>query len=450
MVDFPTNTTTNTTTTTDFTAALNSVLAASDGSIDEMHAINQAILTGEGIDQIIEAFAEENPTFSEALKNNKTRLKKPDIAPSQLMALDIEIPQEVAEKLGLSYTQLNNNKVTVNMGSFRQAVLKEALQDNENTFGLGNLNSETIDLLCLLLCQGSKSQIISTLKETLLTKVTAKQELHNEYLSATKDMVQEEIKAIKTAEEAKKTAIIKAAVNIALAVVTTAVSIGITIATAGAGGFLIAGAVLSVVSAIATCSASACTITAVCSEDKDLQEKLNNAALGLGIAAAVIGIVSCLCNLTGGARAAAKATEKVAGAAVKEGTKATTKKITKEGTKELAEEGAQELDKLEKFRKSFQILGNISNIFASLGQGATEIYSGVLNIKSAKINRALDDIKIEMAKLDQEIETLKSFIDALTQYIQKFTEDYLKNEQEVAETLQAKGDIELQLSQKLS
>ena len=70
MVDLNTNTTTNTT--AEFTAALNNVLAASDGSIDELHAINQAILTGEGIDQIIEAFEEENPAFAQALRKNKT------------------------------------------------------------------------------------------------------------------------------------------------------------------------------------------------------------------------------------------------------------------------------------------------------------------------------------------------------------------------------------------
>ena len=94
------------------------------------------------------------------------------------------------------------------------------------------------------------------------------------------------------------------------------------------------------------------------------------------------------------------------------------------------------------------MFGNISTAITSMAQGGTEIASGILNIESAKTQRSLADIKIQMAKLDQEIETLVAFIDSLTKDVQKFMEDFLKNEQEAVETLHAKSDVELQLAQK--
>ena len=498
---------TNLTTTTDFTEALNSVLSASDGSVDELHAINQAILTGEGIDQIIEAFAEENPSFAQALKNNKNNLKKPDVELNQLMELDIEIPKEVAEKLGLSDINNSNEKTTVNIGNFIQAALKETLKDNENTFGLGNLNSETIDLLCLLLCQNTKSQIINTLKEKLKTKIAERRNLSDEYQTKTSEIAKNEIETIKAAEKAKKMSIVSAVLSAVLAVVVTAISIAVTIATCGAGAVAIAMAAIAVTAAVASAAASiagaGCTIAALETNDQDKKETLNNASLGLGIASAVLGLVGGGAEIAGSlvstaakagssaasavartagsivaqevtetaGKVAAEAAESVVKNAVKNIAEESLEKIVKGAAKGAAKKAIQETmigvsddiaeamaeatakavtkkvlkDNLVKILQKMDTIVTFGN---SATQGAIQIATGAMNIESAEKQKELAEIKIELAKLDQEIETLVAFIDALTQDIQKFMEDYLKNEQEAAETLQAKGDIELQLSQK--
>ncbi len=500
MVDLETNTTT-------FTSALNTVLQASNGSMNELQAINQAILTGEGIDQIIENFADENPEFAQALKNNKNNLKKPDVELSLLMESEIEIPKELAEKLELAGTKTTDATIKVSIGSFTQAALKESLKENENTFGLGNLNSETLDLLCLLLCQDSKSQLIETLKQTLKSKVAERQNLSNEYLEKTTNIAKEEVEALKAAEKAKILSIISSVLSAVLAVVITVVSVAATIATCGTGApAIIAAAVsvtLSIMSTVSSVAASGCTIAGACTDDQDKKDKLNSASFGLGIASAVLGILGCGADIAGSiassaakaGTSAAKAAAKAAGSSIsketskaigkaaaeageavikdatkkmaketlkkivknaaksaaKEAIKEAGKEITEEAAETIAEEAAKAVTKQlikNSLQKTLEITNDILTAGNSIIQGATEIATGVLNIKAANKQRSLDEIKIDMAKLDQEIETLVAFIDALTQGIQNFIEDFLKNEQEAAETLQAKGDIELQLAQK--
>ena len=121
-----------------YSTALNTVLAASDGSVDELHAINQAILTGEGIDQIIESFAEENPTFTKALRDNKDKLKKPDVELNELVGQKLQLDPEVAKKLGL--------QTNPTIGEFMQAALNKTLKENLNSLGIKNKNGETNSL----------------------------------------------------------------------------------------------------------------------------------------------------------------------------------------------------------------------------------------------------------------------------------------------------------------
>ncbi len=496
MVEVPTNLET-------YSTALNTVLAASDGSVDELNAINHAILTGEGIDQIIESFAEENPEFAQALRDNKDKLKKPDVELSQLTELNIEIPKELAEKLGLAGTNNTNGKTTVNIGEFTQAALKETLKENDNTFGLGNLNSETIDLLCLLLCQDSKSKIIETLKETLKSKVAERANLSNEYQEKTVDMLNEQVEALKAAKAAKRMSIFSAIANAILSVFITAASVAFTVATCGAGAAAIAVAAIAVTASIASTAASVasagCTIASLATDDPEKKEKLDKATLGLGIASAVFGLIGSGVEIAGsiafsaakiGANAAmtaakaagttiSKASAKAIGKAAAEAAEGIIKKAGKEVAEEMLEkivkntakgairEASEEISKeaMESIAEAttkavtrkllrgdlVKHLDNISTIItigSSLIQGATNIASGALNIESAKTQRSLDNIKIEMAKLDQEIETLIAFIDSLTNDVQKFMEDFLKNEQEAVETLHAKSDVELQLAQK--
>lgn len=494
MVDSTTNLNTS------FTNALNDVLQYSNGSVDEMSAINHAILSGEGIDQIIEAFAEENPAFAQALKNNKNELKKPNAELSQLMEENIEIPKEIAEKLGLAGINNPNEKITVSIGSFRQAALKEALKDSENTFGFGNLNSETIDLLCLLLCQDSKEELISTLKIVLKSKVIERQNLSNDYQAKTVEMAKDEIEAQKAAEKAKKMSIITSIVSAIVAAVITVASVAFTIATCGAGAFAMTMAAIAITAAVAstaaTIASTGCTIASLETNDPEKKEKLDKAVFGLGIASAVLGLVgggaeiigsvastaakvgtNAAMNVAknagytmakGSAKAIGKAASEAAENVIKESGKNVAKKTLEKAAKgaareaiekstvgltdEVAEEMAEATAKaVTKRLTNGDLLKNISTGVTAVSsgiQGLTQIATGVINIESAKKQKELADIKIEMAKLDQEIETLVAFIDTLTQDIQKFMEDYLKNEQEAAEALQAKGDIELQLSQK--
>ena len=499
--------------TTSVTTALGNVLSASDGSIDELNAINHVLLTGEGIEQIIEAFAEENPEFSKALKENKDTLKKPDVELSELMGETLELSPEVAKKLGLS-NKATIGEVVQNAQTLFDKILKG---NNQNTFGLGNLNSETIDLLCLLLCQDSKSQIISTLKETLKSKIHERTELSAQYLQKTAEMAIEQKDAADAAEDAKKLSIFSSIASVVLAAIMTVVSAVITIGTCGVGSPAIIAASISVGLSLAslcfTGAASGCTIGAICSDDPDQKKVLNDLALAFGICSAVLGLASGGADIVGSilsnaakvgafaAGAAAKAvgttvakeTAKAAGKAaaeaaesviknaaketaektlekvVKNASKSAAMKVLREAGEEIAEGAVEEIadataeavaktvtKSLVKrlirtdFAKKLNILENIMTTGNALIQGSLSIASGVLNIKSAKIQREMDDIKIEMAKLDQEIETLVAFIDALTQNVQKFMEDFLKNEQEAVDTLHAKNDTEQQLAQKLA
>ena len=439
MPEIPTNLET-------YSTALNTVLAASDGSVDELNAINHAILTGEGIDQIIESFAEENPTFTNALKNNKDKLKKPEGELSELMEANVEIPKELAEKLGLATSKTNEAKVTVSIGIFTQAALKQHLKENDNTFGLGNLNSETIDLLCLLLCQESKTELIETLKATLKSKVAERANLSSEYQEKTVNMANEQVEAQKAAEAAKKASIFSAIFNAIAAVIGCIVGAIITAATLGAGTAIGATIIaLSVAACVCTLASSGCQIAAICTDDPEVKDKLNKASMGLGICGAVIGLAASIGNLAGGAIKGFVEGAKIIGKGLVKGLTKSILKIAKNAAKSAAKSAVKDLNKITKL---FEMFGNISTAITSMAQGGTEIASGILNIESAKTQRSLADIKIQMAKLDQEIETLVAFIDSLTKDVQKFMEDFLKNEQEAVETLHAKSDVELQLAQK--
>lgn len=409
-----------------FSTALSNVLNNSDGSVSELKAINAAILTGDGIDQIIEGIAEEHPDLAKALKNNKNTLKKPDIETQKLMGENLNLSADIANKLGINQNATIGevfdaafSKISqqANAQTTGKADTTSETSSKNNFFGLQNLTSEVIDLMCILLCQESKSQLVETLKEVLKQKTTARQELSSEHLQKTQDSLVEQVEAQQKEEEAKKASLFKSIFSMISSVVSTIFSVAIAAATivgtAGIGTaaavLLVSGAVLSCVSTAASIAASSCSIAAVCTTDTDAKDKLNKAALGLGICAAIIGFAAGISNTAG---------------AAKSGVTALTKAI--------------------------EIVGDIASGLATIAEGATEIYSGALNIQAAKIQKELANLKIDITKLDQEIATLAAFIETITQDIQKFIEDILNCEQEAVEALHARTDTEQKISQQIA
>lgn len=404
-----------------FSTAISNVLN-NDSSVSESKAINAAILTGEGIDQIIEGIAEEHPDLAKALKNNKNTLKKLDAETQKLMEKNLNLPADIANKLGINQNATINevfnaafSKISqqANAQTTGKADTTSETSGKNNFFGLQNLTSEVIDLMCILLCQESKSQLVETLKEVLKQKVSARQELSSEHLQKTQNALIEQVEAQNKAAEAKKASIIKSVFSMLTAFITAAVAVGITVASAGTGAvaaaMLMAGAISSCVSAAVSTAASICSIIAVTTTDTDAKDKLNKVALGLGIAAAFIGLVAGISNTAG---------------AAKSGVTALTKAI--------------------------EIAGEVASGLATIAEGATEIYSGVLNIQAAKIQKELANLKIDITKLDQEIATLAAFIETITQDIQKFIEDILNCEQEAVEALHARTDTEQKISQQIA
>ncbi len=387
-----------------YTESLNSIINNSRGSVEKLNAINIAIITGEGIDQIIESFAEENPEFAKQLRNNKNILQKPEVSYEKLIQQQLQISPDIAKQLGI------NTNATI--GEFNAAVFNKIATTNAkdtsngnaiNTFfGSNNLSSEMLDLMCILLCQSSKSELVETLKEVLKSKVQQRQELSDEYLMKTKGAISENVEAQIKQAEAKKVSLFKSIFNMIAAVVSAVVAVAVTVATGGvAAPFLIAGAALAVTSALVTCASSACSIAAINSTDSEEKEKLNKIATGLGIASAVLGLAGSVSSGIG---------------------------IFKVGLQGAA--------------KIIETVGSIATAFSSAAQGAAEIYSGALNIDAAKLQKELANLNIDMAKLDQEIETLVTFIDSLGQDIQKFIETILQCEQEAADALHDKTETE--------
>lgn len=404
-----------------FSTAISNVLN-NDSSVSESKAINAAILTGEGIDQIIEGIAEEHPDLAKALKNNKNTLKKLDAETQKLMGKNLNLSADIANKLGVNQNatigEVFNaafSKISqqANAQTTGKADTTSETSGKNNFFGLQNLTSEVIDLMCILLCQESKSQLVETLKEVLKQKTTARQELSSEHLQKTQNALIEQVEAQKKAAEAKKASLFKSIFSMITAVITAAVAVGIAVASAGTGAaaaaLLISGAVASCVSAAVSIAASSCSIAAVYTTDTDAKDKLNKAALGLGIYAAIIGFAAGISNTAG---------------AVKSGVTALTKAI--------------------------EIVGDIASGLATIAEGATEIYSGAINIQAAKIQKELANLKIDITKLDQEIATLAAFIETITQDIQKFIEDILNCEQEAIEALHARTDTEQKISQQIA
>lgn len=452
-----------------FSTALSNVLNSSDGSINELKAINAAILAGDGIDQIIESIAEEHPDLAKALKNNKNTLKKPDVETQKLMGENLNLSADIAKKLGVNQNatigevfdaafskisqQANKQNahkadtaLTLNT-TFGTDTTSETSSKN-NFFGLQNLTSEVIDLMCILLCQESKSQLVETLKEVLKQKVSARQELSSEHLQKTQDSLTEQVEAQKKAAEAKKASIFKSIFSAIASVVGCIIGVATTVATLGAGSALgIAMIGLSVASLGCTLVSSSCSIAATCIEDQDTKNTLNKVALGCGIGAAVVGLAASVGNLAGGALKGALEATKIVGKNLIKGLSKSILKIAKTAAKSVAKETIKNSSKLS---KGIQISGNIASALATIAEGAAEIYSGAINIQAAKIQKELANLKIDIAKLDQEIATLAAFIETITQDIQKFIENILNCERNAVEALHARTDTEQKISQQIA
>lgn len=394
-----------------YTEALNLIINNSGGSIDTLNAINTAIITGEGIDQIIESIAEENPEFAKQLKTNKNTLQKPKVSYDKLLLQQLQISPEIAEQLNINTNATISEFIAAAFNKTITANNKNTSNSNNiNTFlGSNNLNSEIIDLMCILLCQSSKSQLVETLKEVLTSKINQRQEASNVYSAKTNDAINANAETQIKQAEAKKVSLFKSIFSAIAAVVSAVVAVAATAATGGASAFLIVGAVAACTCALGTIASSACSIAAIYTENPEKKETLNKLAMGLGIASAIIGLAGSVISGVG---------------------------LSKLGTLAVS--------------NIVKTAGSIANSISSAAQGVAEIYSGALNIDAAKLQKELANLNIDMAKLDQEIETLVTFIDSLGQDIQKFIENILQCEQEAVNALHDRTETEIHIAQKIA
>lgn len=264
--------------------------------------------------------------------------------------------------------------------------------------GIDQMDANDIALLCMLLCQQSKSVLVNTLKATLESQTKQRATLNDECMKKQKEIAEKQAKQIKEAEKAKVRNIFKAIFGVVGAVIAVVVSAAITFATAGAGGvafgLAVAGLTLAIAGAACSITSAGLSIGAMYTENEEVKAKLAKANMAIGIAGAVFGIAASVCS------GFANAQQTIAGVA-----------------------------------QAVKTASDIASGVSSVGSGALDIADGAINIESAKVQRSIANLKIEMEKLDQNIETLSQMIDQVTEDIQQFIKNVLECEQMVANEL---------------
>lgn len=379
----------------------------------------------QGIMEISEGGNSTNITSTSGLPS----LEAPTLSLEKVLDTVVEITETQTAKI-LDVAQ----GAVMNIADFYKAVLDKidskfnksssSSKDTVTTDANGNptakgidtskMDAEALDLYCLLLTQSSKEKMIKSFKELLKTKITERTTKQEEYAAKANEVAKKNLDQIKEAEKAKKRAkfwgIFKAVLGAVVAVAATVLAIGVTAASFGSMGpvamsLAITAVMATVASTTLTLASSGVTIAALCTEDPEKQAKLNKWSMGLGIAAAAVGIYTAI--LSGGATF---------------GTSLST----------LA-----------------KILSGASGVISGCSQmatGSVDIYEGVKNIELAKLQRELADMKIDLTKLDETIALLNKLIENLSGDVEEFIKNLLEGEQQAAKELININDAQANLS----
>jgi hypothetical protein len=283
---------------------------------------------------------------------------------------------------------------------------------------LSKLDGDGLALLCMLFTQQSKAEIIRGLKNALATKVQERAEKQADYLEEQKKVLDEQIEMQKAYEEqkaaAEKAAKFKSIFGIIASVVSAVVAVAVTAATFGAAsplaaGLMVAATTLTIAASATSIASAGCTLAVL--DKPELAEKLGEHIKNLGIATMVLGIAACVCSLGAGFAGAGGAVEGVT--------------------------------------KAIKIGGQLTGALCMIATGVTDIIQGQGLLDLAEKQKALDEKKMELTKLDSDIEFLQKLIDALMKSVEEFLDLFLNTEQAAAAELVRMSDSQLAVADEI-
>ena len=352
-----------------------------------------------GITEMSTIEEDSTTTFSDA---PKPELRQPEISLEQIGEKTITVTPEMAETLNIESKTMTisefiaacTEKIKGNIG---KSELGEALVNGDGTST--KFDNETMECLILLLTMDSKSNLIQTLRNTLQAKIKDRAAKNQEYIDKTAEQDQKNAEQIQKAKEAeerrKKWGIFGAIMSAVLAIVSAVV----TVATLGIAA---PAAIVAVAACAVTCVGSSLSIAGIVTDNKDLQ----TAGMWVGVAGAVLSLGA---GITG-------VFSKVA-------------------------EMASKLATVMKF------VATALNTVSGVSQSIFKIIDGINQMDLAEQQKKLEDLKIDMTKLDQEIKLLSDMIDKIANFIQEFMKDLFHDEEEVASMIQQMMNAALGIEQ---
>ncbi|MDR0755719.1 MAG: hypothetical protein LBE99_02320, partial [Puniceicoccales bacterium] len=93
--------------------------------------------------------------------------------------------------------------------------------------------------------------------------------------------------------------------------------------------------------------------------------------------------------------------------------------------------------------KAVKTGGQIAGALCTIGQGTVDILKGCNMIELAEQNKELEVKRMELEKLDSEIDFLQKLIDSLTRSVQEFLDLFLNAEQTAAQEVLRMVDAQL-------
>ena len=331
----------------------------------------------------------------------KPSLREPEIPAGQLIDQTLTLAPEVAKALNLNtQTTLGEfiiactNKMTDTIGKIASdGKLKEAGVTQ------GKFDSEMMECLVMLLTMDSKSKLIQTLQNTLQAKINDRKAANQDLIDKNTEVAEKNVEQVKKKEEAeakRKAWGILGAIFSAIVAIFSAV---ITVLTCGAATPLAAGiTTLAICGCAMTVAGSVCTIAGLATGN----EKLQQIGMWLGLAGGAFSLVSGIGSIWG---------------------------------------AVNHVNNL--LRIMATVAGAVSGVTSSTGQ----IVNGFAQKELAEIEKELNNIKISLDKLQQQINLLSDMIDKVANSIRNFMKDLFKDEEEVSQMVQQMMKTALDIEQ---
>ncbi len=340
-----------------------------------------------GITEVSNAENDFITTFS---GTPKPSLREPEIPVGRLIDQTLTLAPEVAKMLNVSTQPTLGEFITSCTGKLIGNIGQMASDDKVMEAGgsPGKFDSEILDCLILLLTMDSKSNLIQTLKDTLQAKINDRAANNQKQIDKNVEVAEKNAEAIKKQEEAEARRKAWGILGAALSIVAAIVACAVTVATCGVGSSLaIAMTTLAISGCAATCVGSGLTIAGLAAGNEALQK----AGMWVGVAGGILSLGSGIGSIWA---------------------------------------AANHVNNL--LRIMATISGAVSGVTSSSGQ----IVDGINQMDLAKTEKELANLKIDLKKLDKEIEVLSDMIDKVANAIQNFMKDLFQDEEEVARMVQ--------------